>query len=159
MLIARVLDAAAAWPTVVVASEAVAAEVASRAGRCARLVRNDEPERGMTHSLALANATIPLDEPIAVLLGDLPDCDAAAVARVIDAYDAEVDVVVPRAGDRFGHPVLFAPLARTRIPALPEGDALHLLRDDPTLRRRIIDVPDARAFADIDTEADLRERG
>jgi nicotine blue oxidoreductase len=113
----------------------------------------------MTHSLALADAAIAPGEPIAVLLADLPDCDATAIARVVDAYDATCDVAVPRAGTRFGHPVVFGPAARARIGALPAGDALHRLRDDPALRRRIVDVPDARAFADIDTEADLRARG
>ncbi len=158
-LIARALDAAAAWPTVVVASRAVADEITRETRSGVRVVHNDAPERGMTHSLALANATIDADEPIAVLLADLPDCDAAAIARVIEAYDDAADVVVPRAGERFGHPVVFGPAARTRIGALPEGDALHQLRDDVTLRRRILAVPDARAFADIDTEADLRARG
>jgi CTP:molybdopterin cytidylyltransferase MocA len=112
----------------------------------------------MTRSLALANAAIPPDEPVAVLLADLPDCDAAAIARVVDAYGSETDVVVPRAGERFGHPVVFGPAARARIGALPEGDGLHRLRDDPGLRRTVIDVGDGRAFADIDTEADLRAR-
>lgn len=158
-LIARALDASAAWPVVVVASDAVATGIAAHGRADVRIVRNAEPERGMTHSLALADATLPADEPIAVLLADLPDCDAAAIARVVDAYDASVDVVVPRAGDRFGHPVVFGAAARARIAALPEGDALHRLRDDPSLRRRVLDVPDARAFADIDTEADLRARG
>ena len=92
------------------------------------------------------------------MLGDLPDCDAAAIARVVDAYGDDVDVVVPRAGDRFGHPVVFGPNARRRIAGLAEGDTLQQLRSDETLRRRIVDVPDARAFVDIDTEADLAER-
>ncbi len=157
-LIAHALDAAAAWPVVVVASTAVAAVVEALPRADVRIVHNDAPERGMTHSLALADAAIPRDAPIAVLLADMPDCDASAIARVIAAYDVACDVVVPRAGDRFGHPVVFGPIARERIAALPEGDALHRLRDDPTLRRRIVDVPDARAFADIDTEADLRVR-
>jgi molybdenum cofactor cytidylyltransferase len=158
-LIAHALDAAAAWPVVVVASEAVAAEVASASRPDVRVVRNDEPDRGMTHSLRLADAAIPRDEPIAVLLADMPDCDAPAIARAIDAYDVAVDVVIPRAGERLGHPVVFGPIARERIATLPEGDVLHRLRDDPTLRRRFVDVPDARAFVDIDTEADLRARG
>ncbi len=157
-LIAHALAASAAWPTVVVASAAVAAEVATIARPDVRVVRNDEPDRGMTRSLALADAAIDAGEPIAVLLADLPDCDAAAIARVVDAYGDDVDVVVPRAGDRFGHPVVFGPAARRRIGGMPDGDGLHRLRDDVTLRRRIVDVPDARAFADIDTEADLRAR-
>ena len=141
-----------------VASSAVATEASLHPRERVRIVHNDEPERGMTRSLALADAAIARDEPIAVLLADLPDCDAAAIARVVDAYRDDLDVVVPRAANRFGHPVVFGPAARARIAALPEGDALHQLRDDPSLRRHIVDVPDARAFTDIDTEADLRAR-
>jgi molybdenum cofactor cytidylyltransferase len=135
---------------VVVASAEVAETVAAlRAG--VTIVRNGEPERGMTRSLALANAAIPPDESIAVLLGDLPNCDATAIARVVDGHAEDFDVTVPRAGERFGHPVVFGPAARAKIAALPEGDALHRLRDDPSLRRRIVEVPDAHAFADVDT--------
>lgn len=154
-MIRRAVEAAARWPTVVVASDAVAAELA---GTAVQIVRNDEPERGMTRSLQLADGAIGAGEPIAVMLGDLPDCDAAAIARVVEAYGPDTDVVVPRAGARFGHPVVFGPNARRKIPTLPEGDTLQQLRGDETLRRRIIEVPDARAFVDIDTDADLAER-
>lgn len=154
-LIRRAVDAAAAWPTVVVASQAVAAELA---GSGVRVVRNDEPERGMTRSLQLGAAAVAAGEPVAVLLGDLPDCDATAVARVVAAYDADADVVVPRAGKRYGHPVIFGPAALAKLSSIPEGDTLNVLRDDPTLRRRIVEVDDAAAFADIDTEADLAAR-
>jgi CTP:molybdopterin cytidylyltransferase MocA len=58
-LIARVVAAAAAWPTVVVASDAVAAELARDGGAGhVRIVRNNEPERGMNRSLALAIAAL-----------------------------------------------------------------------------------------------------
>jgi CTP:molybdopterin cytidylyltransferase MocA len=159
-LIARALEAASAWPTVVVASDAVAAELASSgaAERGVRVVRNDEPERGMNRSLALADAAIDPNEPIAVLLGDLPDCDAATIARVTGAYADDVDVVVPQAGERFGHPVVFGPAARRAIATLGEGDGLHRIRDAAGLRRRVIAVDDARAFDDIDTEAELAAR-
>jgi CTP:molybdopterin cytidylyltransferase MocA len=158
-LIGRAVEAAAAWPTVVVASDAVAAELAaSGAAQRVRIVPNHEPERGMNRSLALADAAIAPDEPIAVLLGDLPDCDAAAIARVVAAYDDAVDVVVPQAGERFGHPVVFGPAARRAIATLGDGDGLHRLRDLAGLRRRIVTVPDARAFEDIDTEAELTAR-
>jgi CTP:molybdopterin cytidylyltransferase MocA len=154
-MVRRAVDAAARWPTVVIASATVA-ELLHDAR--VRVVRNDDPDRGMSHSLRLADAAIPAGEPIAVVLGDLPDCDARAIARVIDAYDAGADVVVPRAGTRLGHPVVFGPAARARIAALPDGDALHTLRDDPALRRRIVEVADAAAFEDIDTEEELAAR-
>ena len=158
-LIARALDAAAGWPTVVVASDAVAAELqASGAAGRVRIVRNAEPERGMNHSLALADAAIDAGEPIAVLLGDLPDCDAAAVARVVAAYGDDVDVVVPQADGRLGHPVVFGPAARREIAHLGDGDGLHRVRDAATLRRRLVAVADPRAFEDIDTEAELAAR-
>jgi molybdenum cofactor cytidylyltransferase len=154
-MIRRAVAAAARWPTVVVASAAIAAELHDAA---VRIVRNDEPDRGMSRSLQLADAAIAAGEPIAVMLGDLPDCDTAAIARVVDAYAPDVDGVVPRAGERFGHPVVFGPDARRKIAGLPEGDTLQRLRGDETLRRRIVDVPDARAFLDIDTDAELAER-
>jgi CTP:molybdopterin cytidylyltransferase MocA len=158
-LIARAVDAAAGWPTVVVASEAVAAELAvSGIAERVRIVRNDEPERGMNRSLALADAAIAAGEPIAVLLADLPDCDTAAIARVLGAYADDVDVVVPEAGGRFGHPVVFGPAARRAIASLGDGDGLNRVRDAAGLRRRIVAVEDSRAFDDIDTETELAER-
>jgi CTP:molybdopterin cytidylyltransferase MocA len=158
-LIARAVDAAAGWPTVVVASEAVAAELAaSGIAERVRIVRNDEPERGMNRSLALADAAIAGGEPIAVLLADLPDCDAATIARVLGAYADDVDVVVPEAGGRFGHPVVFGPAARRGIATLGDGDGLNRVRDAAGLRRRIVAVDDPRAFDDIDTETELAER-
>jgi molybdenum cofactor cytidylyltransferase len=123
-----------------------------------RIVRNDEPERGMNRSLALADAAIPRGEPIAVLLGDLPDCDAATIARVIAAYADDVDVVVPESDGRRGHPVIFGPAARRAIASLGDGDGLHRVRDAAGLRRRSVSVADARAFDDIDTEAELAAR-
>jgi CTP:molybdopterin cytidylyltransferase MocA len=158
-LIGRAVDAAAAWPTVVVASDAVATELeSSGAAERVRIVRNGEPERGMNRSLALADAAIDPAEAIGVLLGDLPDCDAATIARVVAAYDADVDVVVPQTGDRLGHPVVFGPLARRAIATLGDGDGLNRIRDAAGLRRRIVPVEDARGFDDIDTEAELAAR-
>jgi len=158
-LIGRAIDAAAAWPTVVVASDAVAAELAASGdAQRVRIVRNAEPERGMNLSLALADAAIAADEPIAVLLGDLPDCGAATVARVVGAYDDDADVVVPHAGDRLGHPVVFGPLARRAIASLGDGDGLNKVRDAAGLRRRLIALDDSGAFDDIDTEAELAAR-
>lgn len=158
-LIARAVDAAAGWPTVVVASDAVAAELAaSGAAERVRVVPNREPERGMNRSLALADAAIAPDEPIAVLLADIPDCDAATVARVLGAYDDDTDVVVAQAGERFGHPVVFGPAARRAIAALGDGDDLRRVRDAAGLRRRFVPVDDALVFDDIDTEAELAAR-
>jgi molybdenum cofactor cytidylyltransferase len=152
-LIARVLEAAARWPCVVVAGSGLAAALESPA---LRIVRNDAPERGMAHSLALADAVVDRSEAIAVLLGDLPDITPAAIAAVVDIYDESVDVVVPRHGETFVHPVVFGPRARRKIAALPDGDTIRGLRDDPSLRRRIVPA-DGSALTDIDTPGDYRK--
>ncbi len=154
-IIERVLRAASAWPIVVVAG----AEVARALGgvRALRIVTNDAPERGMTHSLALGNAAVQDGDAIAVVLGDLPDITPEAIAAVVDAFDDSVDVVVPRSGGAFTHPVAFGPRARDKIAALPDGDTLKGLRDDPTLRRRIIETG-PEAGMDIDTPDDYFRR-
>jgi molybdenum cofactor cytidylyltransferase len=152
-MIAHVLAAAAGWPLLVVTG----VEVEPLLGPPLRTVRNSAPERGMSHSLQLADAAIARSEPIAVLLADLPDITPAAVAAVLDAYDEAVDVVVPRAGETFVHPVVFGPRARHKIAALPDGDTIRSLRDDPSLRRRIVPA-DRSALTDIDTPADYLSR-
>jgi CTP:molybdopterin cytidylyltransferase MocA len=153
-MIAHVLEAAAAWPCVVVAGADVAPVLAASP---ARVVRNDAPERGMSHSLVLADAVIARDEPIAVLPADLPDITSAALAAAIGAYDDIVDVVIPRYGEAFVHPVIFGPRARQMIAALPDGDTIRRLRDDPSLRRRIV-TADRAASLDIDTPSEYAER-
>jgi molybdenum cofactor cytidylyltransferase len=154
-MIAHVVGAAAGWPLVVVAGAGVEPLLAAVAA--VRIVRNDAPERGMSHSLALADALIAPSEPIAVLLADLPDITPAAIAAAINAYDETVDVVVPRSGETFVHPVVFGPRARRKIAALPDGDTIKALRDDPSLRRRIVPA-DGSALVDIDTPANYRKR-
>lgn len=155
-MIVRVIGAAAAWPTVVVTSHEVATILRDAP---VRIIENAAPERGMSHSLALADAAIAPDEPIAVLLGDLPDMRPERLAEVIAAYSEETDIVFARAGEHPAHPVVFSPNARKKIAGLPDGDSLRLLRDDQSLRRRVIDVAaDAAALTDIDTPAEYEAR-
>jgi molybdenum cofactor cytidylyltransferase len=153
-MISRVLDAAAAWPTVVVTGDEVAPILGPTP---VRVVRNDAPERGMSHSLHLGNAVVDKTEPIAVLLADLPDITTTTIATVIAMYDDTVDVVIPRCGETLGHPVIFGPRARTKIAALPDGDTLKRLRDDPSLLRKMVEV-DHGCLTDIDTPSDYTKR-
>ena len=155
-LLARVVGACVAWPTVVVVSDPDVG--AALAGTLARIIFNDDPDRGMNRSLALADAAVPRAQAIAVILGDLPDCDANAISGVIAAYDGSVDVVVPEAGGRLGHPVVMSPAARALIGRLGDGDGLRTIRDDPALKRLIVAGIDPGAFTDIDTPADYEAR-
>ncbi|MGH7660756.1 MAG: nucleotidyltransferase family protein [Vulcanimicrobiaceae bacterium] len=154
-----VLDASGEYPVVLVASTSIAVGI----GTIERLVVaeneitvvvNDDPERGMAHSLRLANREIAPDRCIAVLLGDKPLVSAALIRRLLEAEEA--DVVFPVRDGIPGHPVVFSPNARALIEALPDGDTLQRLRDDPSLIRNAVSIDDDGAYVDVDTEEDYR---
>ena len=150
----RALDAAAGYPTVVVVSDAATRDAARALAATAsdiRVVVNAQPERGMSRSLALADAA--LADPgaaCAVLLVDTPLVDAALVARVFCGR-GDCDVAYPMRDGAPGHPVVFGPRARERIRALADGDTLRRLRDDPELTRAIVSIEQRGPFTDVDT--------
>jgi molybdenum cofactor cytidylyltransferase len=151
-LVEHALDAACGYPTVVVVSPALAARIPPAPGR--RVVVNDAPERGMSHSLALADELV--DDPqaaLVVLLADTPRVDASLVATVLSALGAN-DVACPVRDGVPGHPVAFGPRARRRIAQLSDGDTLRILRDDPHLRRVCVRFGGDAPFIDIDTPDD-----
>ena len=150
-----VLAACAAYPTTLVASAELAGRYRGTRGGLS-IVVNGEPQRGMAHSLRLAHRAISAEYPLAILLGDKPLVSAALVGRTIGALQPEVDVVYPARNGVPGHPVVLSARARGIVDELRDGDTLHLLRDDPRLRRRTLPSDDDGAFVDIDTEVDYR---
>jgi CTP:molybdopterin cytidylyltransferase MocA len=152
-LVKRAIDAAADFPIIIVASSVLA--VGLRPTATVTIVVNDEPERGMTHSLMLADrAATDRTIPLAVLLGDTPLVDAALVRRIVGAL-GDADVAYPVRGGVPGHPVVFGPRPRAAIATLPEGDTLRTLRSDARWRRVEVPIDDDRPFADVDTPEDL----
>jgi CTP:molybdopterin cytidylyltransferase MocA len=152
-LFASALAAGAAYPRAIVVSPALAPRV-PRAPGLATIV-NDEPDRGMTHSLRLANAALgESDAALVILLADTPLVDAALVDRVVAAR-GDADVAYPMRDGVPGHPVVFGPRARAAIAGLPDGDTLRTLRADPRWTRIEIVTDDDGPFADVDTPADL----
>lgn len=153
-LLERALTASADFERIAVVSRANAAEMpAGRPGL--RTVFNDAPERGMTHSLRLADAAIADPEAaLVVLLADTPFVDAALVRRVVTAR-GDADLAYPVRDGAAGHPVVFGPRPRSRLAALPDGDTLRALRADPRWTRVEVACGDERPFLDVDTPADL----
>jgi molybdenum cofactor cytidylyltransferase len=147
-LIDYAIAAASRRRPVVVCGAGVAAYLAQRPG--VTVVRNDEPELGMSHSLALANRIVEPDEPIAVLLADKPLVDERLI-ETIGAESLGYDVTYPQRNGAPGHPVVLSSRARERVDGLPPGDTLRLLRDDPRLTVRAVDSSDEGAFFDVDT--------
>lgn len=153
-LLARALDACGARPTIVVASPLVAPRVPAAPGRS--VIVNEAPERGMTHSLRLADAAAPPDAPLAILLADTPFVDRAFVDRVVAAWTPETDVVSPERDGVPAHPAIFGPAVRRALPGLPDGDSLRRLRGDPRFRRKVFPVDEADVIVDVDSEEALR---
>ena len=151
-LLERAVRAAGGFDTVVVCG----AEVEPHAQRLgARTIRNDEPERGMAHSLRLANAAVDADAAIAVLPADLLLPERAGLAHVI-AQAGECDITYPQRSDGTpGHPVVFSPFARALIVALPDNEPIARVRDAELLTRRRVPIEDAWPYRDVDVPGDL----
>ena len=151
-LFERAVRAAGAFDTVVVCSEAT--EPVARALR-ARAVLNREPERGMAHSLRLANDAIEPDRPILVLPADLLLIEPHHVADVAAAVE-DADVVHPiRSDGTPGHPVYFSARARALIAKLPDNEPIAKRRDHPELTRRTVAIEEDWPYADVDQPSDL----
>lgn len=154
-LIEYAIAAAARWRPVVVCNPEVFAYLAGREDLA--LLRNDEPERGMSHSLLLANLAVEEDLPIAVLLGDKPLVRERLIETVLNAARG-ADVTHPQRDGEPGHPVVLSSRARRFIDRLPAGDTVRLLRAHRQLVARAVETPDEGAFFDIDTIETLEPR-
>ncbi|MGI5168770.1 nucleotidyltransferase family protein [Spirillospora sp. CA-253888] len=147
----RTLREGGCSPVLVVAG-AVTVEVIG-----AVVVPNDDWRSGMGSSLRAGLAALPPGCPAAVVaLVDQPLVTAAAVGRLIAAYEAGARVAVATYGGRPRNPVLFAAEHFAAVAASARGDvgARQFLRAHPDL---VTPVPcdDVAAPDDIDTPADL----
>ncbi len=137
-----------------------AGEVRERADLtgCA-LVDNPGWTEGMGSSLRAGLASLAGTGARAALVSlvDQPGIGAAAVARVLDAYEDETSLVSAAYDGVRGHPVLFGSAHWPGIAAAAAGDqgARAYLRDHAA-RLRLVECADVAEPYDIDTEADLR---
>lgn len=154
-LIERALAACGERPVIVVASPQIAAEIPAAPNRT--VVVNDAPERGMTHSLRLADAVAPPQAALAIVLADMPFVDRALVDAVAAAWEPEIDLVSPERDGTPAHPAILGPAARRLLAELPEGDSVRQLRASPRLRRRVLPVADPDALVDVDSDEALAQ--
>ena len=146
-LIEYAIEAASAWNPIVVAGPAIASALHTRTD--CTVVLNKHPERGMSHSLKIADASIAPEFSLLVLLADKPLVSRNILERVC-AERVQVAFPVHASHGTPGHPVFFDVTVRLKIAALPDGDALHRLRDDPSFVRKVVPVLDEGAFFDVD---------
>lgn len=109
----------------------------------------------MGSSLRIGLAAVSGDAAVVIPV-DMPWLGAAAVARVIAAYDAGATVVTATYDEQRRHPVLLARRHFAEVSRLATGDvgARPFLRAHPEW---VVEVPcdDTGSPADVDTPADL----
>jgi molybdenum cofactor cytidylyltransferase len=110
-----------------------------------------EPTAGPSVTLALANAALAPDACLAVLACDLPFLDAERVRRFAERVPDDLDLAWPVVGEIPGHPVVWSPLARERIPALRDDEPPMRVRRDPALRTAALAELDDAYVLDVDT--------
>jgi molybdenum cofactor cytidylyltransferase len=118
--------------------------------RAVRLVVT-KPTAGPSETLALAHAATPPDLYLAVLPCDAPFLDAERVRSFVARVADDADLAWPVVAGIPGHPVLWSPKARARIPALRGGVPPSSVRSDPALRVAALEEADDGYVTDVDT--------
>jgi len=108
------------------------------------------PTSGPAATLRLADAAVPRERYLAVVLADLPWLDAEAVSAFVQRVDAAADVSWPVVEGTPGHPVIWSPRARGRLGGSVDA-APGLLRENAGLRTAALPSYDRRAIDDVDT--------
>jgi molybdenum cofactor cytidylyltransferase len=126
------------------------------------LVLVDPPPEEMKDSVALglefARRTYAPTSKDAWLLApaDMPRLSPAVIDLLLDEHDPDApQILIPRAGGKNGHPVLFPwPLAR-EVAKLGATEGINVLRNRHS--SRTVAIADSRAFDDLDTPEDYRK--
>ena len=125
--------------------------------RPVRAVVNTEYRQGMLSSVKCGVHAIGAGyDAVLIALGDQPHIEGAVVSEVMRAYrDGDAGIVIPRYGDKKGHPIIIN-LQRYReaIANLPEDAGLNVLMQEHADDVRLIDVATEDIIRDIDVPDD-----
>lgn len=144
VLLERAIRACAMYPTVAVVSPATELRLARFAG--VPVVINDMPWRGMIHAFRIASAWVNDQCSLAVVPADHPFISSAHLMRIEQAMD-DADLCYPLRDDgEPGYPVIVSPRGRVALEALPDGNSLLRIGDDPTLVSRPIAIDEDWAY-------------
>lgn len=123
------------------------------------ILQNPDPSRGQLSSLKIALREL-RDETsihaVLVSLVDHPGVKASTLRALLDRA-SPASIVVPRRGDRRGHPVVFGRDVFSELLDTPdEKGARPVVRRDPDRVSEVL-VEDEAVLLDIDTPEDLEE--
>lgn len=109
------------------------------------------PTAGPSATLALAHAAVPHDMALAVVMCDMPFLNAERVRTFVERVPDDADLAWPVVGGVPGHPVVWSPRARARIPTLSDDEPPARVRRDPALRVAALEEHDDAYVTDVDT--------
>ena len=147
-LLSRVCD------PVIVALGHHAAAIRARVERSAQMVINPDPDRGQLSSLQAALAAIPAEaEGFLFIPVDCPAVELATVRRVAAAFESrkpETLLVIPRIGDKRGHPVFAVRSLAEELLALPPTGQARDVVHGHRAQTEYVNVDDPGILTDVD---------
>jgi molybdenum cofactor cytidylyltransferase len=121
----------------------------------ARVVVNPDPDRGQLSSLQTALVELPANSTgIAFIPVDCPAVTEETVATLANAFEhrtPETLFVIPRMGNKRGHPVFAARSIADELLALAPTDKASEIVHGHVPNTQYVDLTDPGIFADIDT--------
>lgn len=129
-------------------------QIRARIQRRAQFLINPDPDRGQLSSLQIALAAVPPDaEGFLFVPVDCPGVSEETVARLAASFaqrSSETLFMIPRYGDKRGHPVFAARQIADEMLALgPDGQARDVVHRH-IARTEYVDVDDPGILTDID---------
>ena len=136
------------------------AEIRSRATGRAQFVVNPKPERGQLSSLQTGLAALPKEaDGFAFMPIDCPAVREETVESLAAAFarrDANTLFVIPRLGDKRGHPVFATSEIAEELLALPPTGQARDVVHGHVDRTQYVDVDDPGILVDVDDPAAYR---
>lgn len=141
--------------TLVVGAHAVSLLEAVDPRRCA-VVANEQWREGIASSIRCGLRAHREDDACIIMMGDTPLVTSADLDRLIALWNGSAAIVALRAGEVWGAPVLFPRRDFTKLRVLSGDAGAKRYAKQQGQRLAFVDASDPKAFADIDTQVDLR---
>jgi molybdenum cofactor cytidylyltransferase len=125
--------------------------------RPVKAIVNTAYRQGMLSSVKCGVRAVGAEyDAVLIALGDQPHIEGAVVGEVIRAYrDSDAGIVIPRYGDKKGHPIIInLRKYREAVANLPEDAGLNVLMQEHADDVRLIDVGTEDIIRDIDVPDD-----
>lgn len=121
------------------------------------IATNPNPERGMLSTILkgiehLEATTMSSSGPLLISPADVPGISAQSIRRLLAAYPAAQNLIVPTYRGKRGHPLLLAPELMSELHDLDPEVGLKQIRDHHEVLE--IAVADPGILSDIDTPED-----